>query len=164
MSALLPSALLHLLFACSPDWTVGISEGRTGRSVIELSTGGETRRTPMPWPVWSIQRGDADGDGCPDLLLGVFKRNRFDSTARRRLQFWKVDRGRLRPGWLGTRLSGDLDTFALETPGRILARERIGPAWQIARWKWTGFGFRMDSLLVRDPNRPRFPRSPHRGQ
>jgi len=162
MSALLPSVVLHLLIACSPDWSVEVSEGRTGKSIVELSSRGEVRRIPLSWPVWTVQRGDVDGDGCPDLLLGVLKRNRFDSTERRRLQFWKIDRGRMRPGWLGTRLSGDLDTFAHDGPGRILARERIGPTWQLARWRWKGFGFRMDSILARDKKRPPFPATPSR--
>jgi len=148
--------------ACSTDWKAHLEPGRSGKSVVVLEDAGSSRRIPVAWPVWTFQRGDVDRDGCDELVLGVVKRNRFDSTARRRVQVWRVDRGRLRPGWLGTRLGGVLDTFAIDDSGRLVVREQSGSRWQVSRWRWNTFGFERDSVLAGGLRRPRFPQIPRR--
>ncbi|MBK9577420.1 MAG: hypothetical protein IPO40_10110 [Fibrobacteres bacterium] len=141
--------LLTFLSGCSPDWSVRVqpSPDRT-KTAVEIVTRIAKERRVFPWPVWTVQHGDVDGDGCEELILGAVKRNRFDSASRRRLQVWRVTDGRLHPRWLGTRLAGSLDTFILDAQGRIVARERVGDRWTLARWRWRKFGFQTDSVLT----------------
>lgn len=148
--------LLTFLSGCSPDWSVSIQPSPDrAKTAVEISTRSGSSRRVFPWPVWAVQRGDVDGDGCDELVLGALKQNRFDSTSRRRLQVWRVTGGRLHPRWLGTRLAGNLDTFSIDPDGRILARERVGKLWLLARWRWAKFGFQADSVLLKgESSRP----------
>lgn len=154
---------MALAASCAPTWQAKTQPSPDGtRTAVEISFPDSRLRKVFPWPVWTVQRGDVDGDGCDELLLGALKRNRFDSAARRRLQVWAVTENGLHPRWLGTRLGGHLDSFDLDTSGRIVARERVGSRWSVARWRWRGFGFQSDSLLVAGaPSRPSLP-SPSR--
>ncbi len=149
---------LWIWFGCSNSWSAKAVPGKVVPTIIEISDSGKLIRIPFSWPVWILAQADIDRDGCLELVLGVVKQNHFDPTARRRLQVWRLDRGHLRPVWLGTRLAGILDTFAVDSNGRIVAREQVGPLWQIARWRWKTFGFQSDSLFVRDKRRPPFPK------
>lgn len=151
--------LLTFLSGCSSDWTASIQPSPDrSKTAVEITFATGRQRRVFPWPVWTVQRGDVDGDGCDELLLGALKRNRFDSASRRRLQVWRVLEGGLHPRWLGTRLAGTLDTFVGDSQGRILARERLGDRWILARWRWARFGFRTDSVLIEDASsRPPLP-------
>ncbi|HNY31544.1 MAG TPA: hypothetical protein PKO15_11710 [Fibrobacteria bacterium] len=148
-----------LAASCAPPWKAKAEPSPDGnRTAVEIAFATGSHRRVFPWPVWSVQQADVDRDGCPELLLGAFKRNRFDSAARRRLQVWSVHPDGLRPRWLGTRLGGILDTFAADPQGRILARERTPQGWSLSRWRWRTFGFQSDSVIVgHAPDRPRLP-------
>ena len=156
------SLFLAASLGCDSPWSARYLSGRAVQGFVELTQSGQMRRIAVPWPVWTVQRGDVDRDGCDELILGVTKKNRFDSLAHRRLQVWRIDRGHLRPGWLGTRLGGTLDTFALDGAGRVVARERTARGWLLARWRWNTFGFQRDSILDTSFAKPRFPDLPRK--
>lgn len=131
--------------------TARIERGRTFQ-VLALSGPGGTQRTTMPHPVHSLELGDLDGDGNVDVLVGVTKSNRHDPEMRRRIQVWTRGEDRLRPVWLGTKLVAELREcrIAARQDGRkdLFSLETRGKDWLVARLKWSGFGFVMDSTLV----------------
>lgn len=158
LTALILPLATSFVVACSSDWSVSSQPGRGKKTIIRLTEGGSARSIVLPWPVWTVQRSDLDRDGCDELILGVQKRNRFDSTERKRIQVWRIDRGHLRPGWLGTRLSGVLDSFLVLPSGDLWARERIRNRWVVSRWSWHTFGFQRDTLLAPMETKPDLPR------
>jgi hypothetical protein len=102
--------------------------------------------------IYDLQRGDVDGDGRDDILVGLNQRSKLDTMVRRRLHIYSADARRgFRPKWRGSALSrpfrrfallprsGASDVVALETNPLPAYR---GFVW-ISIYRWNGFGFRV---------------------
>ncbi|PIY08376.1 MAG: hypothetical protein COZ18_12605 [Flexibacter sp. CG_4_10_14_3_um_filter_32_15] len=66
----------------------------------------------LPYPVYNFEIADADNDGQDDIWVGVIKETRFDATVRKRLFLFKIIEGKIRPLWLGSRMSKPLIDFS----------------------------------------------------
>jgi hypothetical protein len=103
-------------------------------------------RWPVDHPIFRIRIGDVDGDGAPELCIGLIKRTRHDPEERKRLFVYSLRRGYIRPRWLGSALGRPWSDFALvpwnettmiETD--IIPRRGASPEHML--WRWQGFGF-----------------------
>ena len=96
---------------------------------------------------WRIKAGDIDGDGKNEVLLGVYKKTRFDRKKNNRLFIYGWDKDDLFPKWLGSSLSlpfydfavGDIEGKGKET---LVSLERLKDGGsRVMIYEWSGFGF-----------------------
>lgn len=111
---------------------------------------------PVPYEVYHASCGDIDGDGNKDVVLGVVKPTRYDTTVARRLFILKVVDGHLRPLWLGSGVAHRLQDVRLQqqnnrTLVRTLERANDG-TWLIGLYYWYGFGLVLQDYTYRQRN------------
>jgi hypothetical protein len=109
------------------------------------------------YPVYHFELGDVNGDGNVDICLGVIKPTRFDSTPRKRLFLYKLDEGRIRPLWLGSRVSHELIDFRYVQKNdysfiRTVEREKNGN-YLVANYQSEGFGLAITNYISRNTNK-----------
>lgn len=116
---------------------VGLST--TGRLRVRL------RRDLARFKPWKVRLADVDGDGRPELALGVHKLARFDPVMRNRLFIY--DWPGLAPRWLGSRLSLPFVDFAFadcdgDGKDELFALEEARDGRRrLMHYTWNGFGF-----------------------
>ena len=153
----------RLLAACEngDSLRVMLEPARTRGTIVlarlETPHGIFTVRKHIPFPLYRAVLADLDGDGIPELLLGVVKATRFDRHVRRRLFVYAIRNGALRSVWLGSRVAMPLRDFAvLRRNGSpmlaTLERERNGRS-AIGMWTWTSFGPRFVTYEARSLSR-----------
>jgi len=105
---------------------------------------------------WGLWVDDVDGDGRREVLIALRKRARHDPRVENRLHVHSLEQGRCVPVWRGTRLAGRFDDLAVEldAPGTLLALERGGEGRRIARYRWSDFGYALESELWRGDGTP----------
>jgi hypothetical protein len=163
----LPLALAGLVLACNraapPAMTVRadldgdgqdeVAELRADRDpVLRLRRGRREvyRGLPARWRPWKLAVGDVDGDGRPELALGIVKATRFFPFPHDCLFLYDWDGRRLAPRWLGSSLSQPFSDFTLadvDRDGRaevIAVEDEPGGGARLAVYSWSGFGFRLD--------------------
>lgn len=101
--------------------------------------------------IYRFELADVDGNGETDILLGITKKTHFEPVMERRLQLFRVDSGKIRPLWLGSKLCFKLIDFK-----PVFAGGNRGSGCEIAtieqdaqgfycngRYKWQNFGLRL---------------------
>jgi hypothetical protein len=111
---------------------------------------------PVPYEVYHASCGDIDADGNDDVILGVVKSTRYDTTMAKRLFILKVVDGHLRPLWLGSGVAHRLQDVRLQQQnGRTLVRtlERANDGtWLVGLYYWYGFGLVLQEYSYRQHN------------
>jgi hypothetical protein len=83
-------------------------------------------------------------DGKTDILLGVIKSTHFDLNEKRRLFVLRIDSGRLRPLWLGSRVCQELIDFNPIGYGGstsiITLEQAFNKSFCIGLYEWDDFG------------------------
>ncbi len=96
---------------------------------------------------WRIRTGDIDGDGNTDVLVGVYKKTRFDPKMDNRLFVYDWDGDDLFPKWLGSSLSLPFYDFAVGDVDGKRGEELVSLEYlkdggsRLMIYKWSGFGF-----------------------
>ncbi len=111
---------------------------------------------PVPYGVYHTSCGDIDGNGNADVVLGVVKPTRYDTTMAKRLFILKVVDGHLRPLWLGSGVAHRLQDVQLKQQnGRTMVRtlERANDGtWLVGLYYWHGFGLVLQEYSYRQRN------------
>lgn len=108
----------------------------------------------LPYPVYRFQTGDIDQDGELDMMVGVIKATRFDSTNAKRIFIFKNYNGLVRPLWLGSRMGQPIEDFIFiqTTDGpriRCIEIEKSG-RYLVADYKWRKFGMEFTQYLAKE--------------
>ena len=106
----------------------------------------------LPYPVYRFDCGDVNEDGQRDIMVGVEKATRFDSTVRKRLFIFKLFEGHIRPLWLGSSVSHPLVDFAFvkeNSHSRILTVEHHPDGtYLLGLYRWRGFGLSFERYVA----------------
>ncbi len=137
--------------------TVTLSPARSAGCIVRLTRGAAGQglaRVHIEHNVFRAEVCDINGDGRPDVCLGVIKPTRYDSAPRRRVQFYTYDGRRLRPLWLGSRLGMPLEDFRIVRHAGIdrvltLERERRRGTYAVGLWEWRSFGLSFVEYMCR---------------
>lgn len=90
---------------------------------------------------YRLDTGDIDGNGSTNVLLGVIKETEFDKSMKRRLFILRIDEGKLRPLWLGSRVCQELIDFRTTSNGMVRTLERTPRGtYAIGMYYWDNFG------------------------
>lgn len=115
----------------------------------------------LPYPVYNFEVADADNDGQDDIWVGVIKETRFDKTMRKRLFLFKIIEGKIRPLWLGSRMSKPLVDFSpaylIDSLDRnkkkciikTIEQEKDGK-FLVANYQWRKFGIEFIKYEIRE--------------
>jgi hypothetical protein len=115
----------------------------------------------LPYPVYNFEVADADNDGQDDIWVGVIKETRFDKNLRKRLFLFKIIEGKIRPLWLGSRMSkplvdfspayliDSLDKTKKKCIIKTIEQEKNGK-FLVANYQWRKFGIEFINYEIRE--------------
>lgn len=115
----------------------------------------------LPYLVYNFEVADADNDGQEDIWVGVIKETRFDKNLRKRLFLFKIIEGKIRPLWLGSRMSKPLVDFSpaylidsLNQNNKkciiqTIEQEKNGK-FLVANYQWRKFGIEFIKYEIRE--------------
>jgi hypothetical protein len=107
----------------------------------------------LPYPIYHFEIADVDDDGCDEILIGVIKKTRFDSTYAKRLFIFKLFDGYIRPKWLGSRLSQpivDFKTIQHDGTKIISIEKEKNGHFLIGEYEYNQFGLKFLNYLGKD--------------
>ena len=96
---------------------------------------------------WKVQVCDVDGDGKPEVSLGVYTVAKYHPVYAKRPFLYEFSNHRLYPKWLGSRLSQPFDDYVFsdldgDRMDELIALETTqDDKKELDAYKWTGFGF-----------------------
>jgi hypothetical protein len=128
-------------------------------SYLQIETDSSVDRWKLAYPVYRFQTGDIDHNGSYEMLVGVIKSTRFDSSSAKRLFIFKNYHGLVRPLWLGSRLGQPLIDFRFVKTRegariRSIELEKSGN-YLVAEYKWRKFGLEFTRYVKREIGLPR---------
>jgi len=93
--------------------------------------------------LFNLRKGDLDGDGNDEILLGIIKKTRLDKVVRKRLFIFYVDSLTIRPKFLSSKIFHELIDFGVyrNQHRNILTIEKIKKNdFRIGRYEVLEFG------------------------
>jgi len=105
---------------------------------------------------WKILMCDVEGDGKPEVAVGVWKTAQFHPVFDNRLFIYAWEKEMIYPKWLGSRLSSPFVDFDFRDVNHDGITELIALEYQkdglkrVMTYEWTGFGFRGIAILSKN--------------
>lgn len=133
----------------SGPWQVWLESVNDSTNIVRLSVDGVSADSLLlPFPVYRLDGGDLDGDGIPEICIGVVKSTKYWKDAARRLFIYRLYHGKyLRPLWLGSRVGHRLEDFRVDrtsSPAIVLTDELLNDSVVIhQKYTLRGFGLRI---------------------
>jgi hypothetical protein len=96
---------------------------------------------------WKVQVCDVDGDGKPEVSLGVYTVAKYHPVYAKRPFLYEFSNHQLYPKWLGSRLSRPFDDYVFcdvdgDGKDELIASEATrDDKKELDAYQWTGFGF-----------------------
>ncbi len=96
---------------------------------------------------WKVQTCDVDGDGKPEVSVGVYKTARFHPVMAKRPFIYNLNEDGISPKWLGSRLSRPFEDYIfsdINSDGaeEIISIENLADGTKaVNSYAWKGFGF-----------------------
>ncbi|MBO7463715.1 MAG: nuclear receptor-binding factor 2 [Bacteroidales bacterium] len=150
----LTSCVRNSVEICRTDFgrVVLVDGSDTTAIIFHIADNGDTLSDwRLYHPVYHYDYGDVNGDGLPEIVVGVVKKTRYWHDEDKRLFIFKLFDGRLiRPLWLGSRLGCPIETFRIErdsVPARIVSTERCGDSIVNVMYRIKGFGPKFECYL-----------------
>ncbi|MBO4773118.1 MAG: nuclear receptor-binding factor 2 [Bacteroidales bacterium] len=147
ITLLLASCARNAVEICRTEYgrVVLIDGNDTTAAILHIAHNGDTLSDwRLYHSVYHCDYGDVNGDGLPEIAVGVTKKTRYWRTEDKRLFIFKLFDGQLiRPLWLGSRLGCPIVTFRIErdsTPARIVSTEQCGDSVAYVMYRIKGFG------------------------
>ena len=121
-------------------------------TLLHIADTGDTLSVwPLRHAVYHYDYGDVNGDGLPEIVVGVIKKTRYWRDEDKRLFIFKLYDGQLiRPLWLGSRLGCPIVTFRIERdsmPARIISTEQCGDSIKKVMYRIKGFGVKFERYV-----------------
>ena len=94
---------------------------------------------------WKLMVADVDGDGIPEIVVGVYRKSNYTPAWARSIFVMTFDGKELIRKWMGSSMGRPLFdfTFAPEKTQRLITiQEAIDGQQVLSSWDWSGFGFR----------------------
>jgi hypothetical protein len=97
--------------------------------------------------MWKVERGDVDGDGVDEALVGIWSRKPRHDEPEPHRTVWVLDwrDGTLYERWRGSALARPLADFDVRrregAADLLVAWERSARGCFETRYEWNGFGF-----------------------
>ena len=109
----------------------------------------------LPYPVYRFDWGDVNGDGVPEIAVGVIKPTRFFPEPDKRLFLFKLYNGKhIRPLWLGSHVAYPLEDFTIlrdSVPALIRTLEHQDDSTLVhALYRQQGFGIKFLYFLPKE--------------
>ncbi len=106
----------------------------------------------LPWEIYKFDHGDLDGDGVPEIAVGVIKKTTYDPIMEKRLFLYQIADGhaiiRL---WMGSRVIHRVQDFYIErdsTPALVHTYEKDqNGAMHEGEYMYGSFGLRLKRFL-----------------
>lgn len=120
-----------------------LSNGKIKLSILKDGTPGPP--TMLHGQLSEIEFADITNDGQTELLLGIAKKVNYDQRYKKRLNVFRIENGRLKVVWLGTKFLNELENFSVRKDAQMFylhTREidSVGNSYS-RRYQWDQFGF-----------------------
>ncbi|MEQ1934524.1 MAG: hypothetical protein ABL962_11725 [Fimbriimonadaceae bacterium] len=95
---------------------------------------------PKSLGAWKVLSGDIDGNGKPDILVGVNKKTHNIKHRHKTMFVYEFDGKEVKPKWLASTLGRELVDFAAGTKRVYTVERLLKGGYAVAEYKWRGFG------------------------